>query len=686
MSSVAEMEQRGVPWSDVTRDTPLPMGLVDTVGLAWHAALDITPYGPAQDLMNAENANIEAMRKAGIPQEKIPQSLGMQDFNKNYFSLGGTLSAERSFMEDAYPITYDKGSRDEASQKFWTDWGDREKQLQKLQQEYPGVGIKTYREMADQVRTGMQGRQTDISAQHGFWRGAAWVAGNIGAGLDPRNLSRDPIMFAFNALSGVASGGQLAVGRSALTRIASAYGINLGAQFVDDLTGTNKTLRMLGYDEPTIGQTLETSALGAALPTAIFGAGELFRARRLRINARREALAAPEPVPARPTPAPAAPEPPLYGVGDFRQPDITPESRRTNFGSHSAGITAHFAGPDTNWRVRFGIDADNAERQLSEWGVMGSDITPVEGHRYDLAPHDPAIAAKFKSMGVTTKQELDNVWRASTVHMTPDEAARAHDPQTFKTHDNLVAAVARELQKDDLIKRMNAEKAAGVSTLHDAAQARELAIIKGKATIAAKQAAAKRFAERQAAWEDKKPLPSNKQGVIDARSALYEHGALVRRAYQNAAGIWQLDRANVDRLNAGVERQIERALRQQPQTVNFTGIEKGTPPEIDRFGSVVIPELAHDAAQAVEPGRPKVDAVDAANKVILKEQLDHLDASEKMIKDIQAQRAKGGPIVIDIAGIQHEVHLGDGDIASLLDDAENDIDLTKAALSCQTRL
>ena len=291
----------------------------------------------------------------------------------------------------------------------------RNAEIERIRKENPGVQIKTYTEMFDEVREASAKAEYRANLPTTFGGMVGGFIGAMGGALDPRT---DPLNTATLGVGGF--------GRSAAGRIATEMGAQGVIEGVNQLTGVSDNRALLGRapNNPWADVALAAVAGGAfqgVAEGAVAGARRWFRSAPAD-PAPPPPTAAPAqsaagPAPARPTPgAPLATGPtqgPPQRVNLFDRADV--------FDRLVTEELSPLAGSRVG-RARTLFDIDHVTRAMDD-GARPWEVPPSTATR--VLPAPGRVEPQFSPVKAPTPGE------------TVDDIARRLDPDTFTVYDKL---------------------------------------------------------------------------------------------------------------------------------------------------------------------------------------------------------------------------------------------------------
>lgn len=535
---------------------------------------------------------------------------------------------------------------------------DRDEKLAAYKEKYPELGIRTYSEMMDAVRTKAQAAEakervtpTTIGGDIGGFIGGA------AAGMDVRV---NPLNFLTAPIAGA--------GKTVAARIGAQFGIQGAIETVNQFTGVQENRQILGLEHGVgnaLGNIAGAAVGGAALQGIGEGAGAL--ARRWFHNAPGD--------PAPPMPRlPEAVETPAAG-----KPLTVPADTARRI-EQAVSDTLHMRDPVATSRVgqaRARTDLDHATETLMRWDGGDPAFMPPTTATRTWTPAGPA------------RVDLDIKVPGETL----DSIARRVDPEVFNIKDKMsadIAAMRAQIADIDTIRAQSREAAAADTTQQqiDVLTA-QLDKTKGKA---AKQKLQQQIDELEA----NRPAPvealpdarateaSLRERLMKADEKLRDIAPAVKRAYDRAAGKW--DAYEVQRS------QIDEMLRDGADRLP-PAKDIGPPPDFDapRTLAEKVPELNRPDV----PSSPGDTAMQTVNKVAAHD----AKIADEAIEGYRAQVARmlnPEETELRVDGIDTVLHLDkdrvtvpgpDGQprnvtIRELLAETDEDNQVLKAVTSC----
>jgi hypothetical protein len=244
-------------------------GFLEAFNMAWDVQTKAwSQFGLEYALREQEQEMFQRIRSAGAEppaslndyeDKQIAPGVNFEGFMAGVNS-GAYLDAARLYAGDV-PDSQDITGR----------LAERDKRLEELRRQFPNAGIRTYREMFDDVRTKAQEAERRLSRTPFTFGGylgefAGGAAGSLAPTTDPLNAAT------------IGVGG---IGRTALTRIATEGGAQAGIETINQFTGVQENRQLMGLEYGLSQAALQvaTTGLGGAMLRGI-GEGGAAAARR----------------------------------------------------------------------------------------------------------------------------------------------------------------------------------------------------------------------------------------------------------------------------------------------------------------------------------------------------------------------------------------------------------------------
>lgn len=551
--------------------------------------------------------------------------------NQRIIAAGGTpvatldtgaelgLGAYTRFADAAYLDSFASTASDESKTQAQRharaiEADSRNTKLKEMKAKYPSAGILDMEELL--ANTTQYGMEVSKKASHrsGLMQGVAGFVGGIAPAFDPRV---NPGTFGLNMLGGG--------GKTFIAKMLTEAGLGSAVAAIDEFTGVRHNMELFGIPASN-EQTAMNIALGAAAPVALHGIARGIR----RIVRGKEAL----------PPPPAAERPPAS------IPDAAPVPHDTSAGRPVPPITPgeqeilnRYAPAD---RFRIGPALDHTSRQVDTWGLVPEDMTPPSG---EMGP-----SVRFKAFDA-----VDPNWLDSAATPTPEQklgkagmatlgdAARALDPDAFKTMDHAVQQLTDA--QDDLARAvaMNADAVAGkTTTLDQAIEAAQAALKKAKGKeVQFAEAKLRALVGRRdpAVRKRARPLGTKllAQVVADRTAKVEAAKPNVQVALARASKAWDLGRTQRQAVNDAIDQAIKKG---EPVAYN----------KVSRSGPVQTPNRTQGLPElATEPSKPGENftqvvarAQDAKDKALPKLVEDMKTSLKRTLADIdKLAEAKG---------------------------------------------
>jgi hypothetical protein len=244
-------------------------GFLEAFNMAWDVQTKAwSQFGLEYALREQEQEMFQRIRSAGAEppaslndyeDKQIAPGVNFEGFMAGVNS-GAYLDAARLYAGDV-PDSQDITGR----------LAERDKRLEELRNQFPNAGIRTYREMFDDVRAKAQEAERRLSRTPFTFGGylgefAGGAAGSLAPTTDPLNAAT------------IGVGG---IGRTALTRIATEGGAQAGIETINQFTGVQENRQLMGLEYGLSQAALQvaTTGLGGAMLRGI-GEGGAAVARR----------------------------------------------------------------------------------------------------------------------------------------------------------------------------------------------------------------------------------------------------------------------------------------------------------------------------------------------------------------------------------------------------------------------
>ena len=646
------------------------LGFLEAYDAAWQEQFSyLSQWGAEYELMNMEEENLQRARSVGAavnvgrlkddyPEADI-RNIGMlPDADKLPQGRDGQPTQWKPYTEtmrsliDGAPLPKGAAARD--------------KELQKLKEQFPDAGIMTYADMYGAVRA-KSDRARMRASRDTSWAGTVgWFIGGMVGGLDPRT---NPINFLALPVGGV--------GSSATSRIAT-QGAGQGlAETVAQFTGARENQRLLGGD-PTATDTALAIGGAAVGGAAIQGVGEGlgWAARRWFRNTPDDpAPPAPEAPKADPAPSVKTVDQAEAQLAQRMKPTLEGEAAITKAVRESIG-----KGSSTLRGAR--SDFFHMREQLSRFdGPQPWEVTPPTNTRLPTDVADVSVPRfEPKSPGETL-----------------DDIARRIDAETFRVYDNLQKRIGqaralvehhralRDIEVDKSTAELRAEISKLEAKLKDANK-RQTKKINEKLPELKKQLA---DTEGRAKATDSEAMATNRSEVMRIDEKMRDLAPAVSRAYSRAQGKWEVQQQTLK----DVQKMISEGRQELQPTPS---------PVIDKAEAVVFskptvadsaPELRSTLAKPVTEGTDAIDEVQRVAKEILKQSDEQL---EKLRTDIgKLIKGEGDEAVIQLEGYKEPIKLSetivteaeDGTVRELtvrelLESIDEDAEVLKAVGTC----
>lgn len=498
------------------------------------------------------------------------------------------------FSKDGSPVKpsdigyYYEGQDSNISPEALKEYDDK---IESLKSQYPDIQLRSTKEIWDTTKKEYQtAKQREVNRRGTTLGAVGGFVGDIAGMADPRaNL--------INTV-GMVAGGEVLVGAKAgLVKLAASEGaVQSAITAASEATGARSFRKALGGDgsiESSIENVLTAGVGGTAFRGVVSGV-----VRGTGLASKRWFQDAPgDPAPEIPKAFTerTAPEAPLTPEQRYALQKAMPESVSPELSRSRAGTS------------RVLDDVKHFEERLQAWdGESPIDVRP----RTSAATFDPSEGVRF-SDDITTRAALNR--------LTPNEAARRADPDTFRVYDSLAEkadAIRAELAatKPDTAEwsRMITEANNKVSELTDAIGQRKLSAQKRNALVKERDAA---MAERDNIMSAPRGSDTPRQSALREDLQKYDYkmrdmAPLINRAYERGRGEFGSSpeaRAAIDSMvkerRAGLTPAESEAIVNRAQELNTTSGGGYAGPTISRISPEDLApgdSMAHAARKVVE--------------------------------------------------------------------------------------
>lgn len=576
---------------------------------AWEASYDAqvrasSLRGMERMLIDEEDAQVTRLKQAGVAHpERLGEFSQRYGYGKRDPVTGATKVDEfwKGYRDVArYYVDGETGDSDIATQL-----AGRNAHLETLKQQHPDLGIKTYGEMFDSVRSKAQRAElvqreypTSIAGDIGSFLGGAV------AGIDPRY---DPLNFATLPIGGV--------GKTAAARIATQGGAQGAIEAVNQLTGVQETRRLQGLDYGVSDAAMRIggAAIGGAVVQGLGeAAGAFVRSRWFRSTAKDPAPPAPV-RDVRPIDEPAivSRQPEQLLLTDQRPKPGPDQPGRINLLDDEEAFLqkVHEAkpfGPTRVARERSVLDLDHVATQLDDFaGPAPWEVKP----QTDTAPVPYPTHAGYDEPLARVARSMESV----------DDIARRVDPETFRIYDKL-------LEQQERIRGWIADLQEPRRAEAQAREAELVAQIEG-----ANKRRGKVYQERLDALREfhKVDLATDTGDIAALRKRLQELdyqardlAPVVSRAYAAAKGEWAAWRLDPDALKFLRDAQTNRFRFREDRPGALPIVEDPNtrvivPPRVSEPSLAErVPLLQHEADAVAAPPKAGADAADRIAAIV----------------------------------------------------------------------
>ncbi|TXH11737.1 MAG: hypothetical protein E6R03_14080 [Hyphomicrobiaceae bacterium] len=620
------------------------VGFMESFASGW----DAQTRASAQDGMWAayadeEDTQLERMRKAGI--ENMPR-IGLDMWAVNEAT---NIGPDDDFFRYKEAAKFYYGSGDERTGQRLSEYDAR---IQELQKQYPDLGLRTAREMYEEViRKGRDAENRMQNERRTFGGAVGEFLGGSAASLNPRTDG-------LNALT-LGVGG---VGKTAVVRIATEAGAQGVIEALNQVTGVQEQREMMGLSSG-LGDAAARMAGTALVGGVVQSAGEgLVYAGKRWFGSSKTDIAPPAPEPYKPDPnepllleyKPAEWEGQAAWEADVRQyqeqlirdlmngtrdytDDIIPMA---NYGKTRQGA------------ARARMDIDYMAKQLDNWnGDMPFQIKPRTM---------TAIPSAVRGVDVPEV-------RIDTPGASLDAIAREIDPKLFNVFDKLADRKA-EFQRWLQDPRYKAEQTAAVkkaeATVEDLSTKIEnlkfnMGRVGNRRRAEMQVKLDKLLEDRAAAIEkmtvrDTPEMAAIRKELLDTDLKMRDMAPMVGRAYAHAREKWDLDAPERERI-----RQMIREGRKDMPTADAPILAETYADTIRQFEPTLQDKapILKQSAKVEAQMKPNADAADYA-AAIVRENMKVMDDALKVYRDSLEQvskTAKDG--VVTINGEQYKFDL-----------------------------
>jgi hypothetical protein len=405
-------------------------GFLEAFNMAWDVQTKAwSQFGLEYALREQEQEMFQRIRSAGAEppaslndyeDKQIAPGVNFEGFMAGVNS-GAYLDAARLYAGDV-PDSQDITGR----------LAERDKRLEELRKQFPNAGIRTYREMFDDVRTKAQEAERRLSRTPFTFGGylgefAGGAAGSLAPTTDPLNAAT------------IGVGG---IGRTALTRIATEGGAQAGIETINQFTGVQENRQLMGleYGLSQVALQVATTGLGGAMLRGI-GEGGSAVARRWFRDA-----------PGDPAPSPESIIAQAPSVARREAPDALPTLRDTTqpLRAPNAPEPPPVAGVDY---VRL---LDGSSREAVPWAQsrlgqqrFDQDVRAVAEQLEGIGGRRPAEVQPARAADANTVTEVRREGETTARSQRPQSGSP--DPYAERVRDKLVqrrASLDRTIDAD----------------------------------------------------------------------------------------------------------------------------------------------------------------------------------------------------------------------------------------------
>jgi hypothetical protein len=405
-------------------------GFLEAFNMAWDVQTKAwSQFGLEYALREQEQEMFQRIRSAGA---EPPASLN--DYEDKQIAPGVNFEG---FMAGVNSGAYMDAARLYAgdvpdSQDITGRLAERDKRLEELRKQFPNAGIRTYREMFDDVRTKAQEAERRLSRTPFTFGGyLGELAGGAAGSLAP---TTDPLNAATIGVGGI--------GRTALTRIATEGGAQAGIETINQFTGVQENRQLMGleYGLSQVALQVATTGLGGAMLRGI-GEGGSAVARRWFRDA-----------PGDPAPSPESIIAQAPSVARREAPDALPTLRDTTqpLRAPNAPEPPPVAGVDY---VRL---LDGSSREAVPWAQsrlgqqrFDQDVRAVAEQLEGIGGRRPAEVQPARAADANTVTEVRREGETTARSQRPQSGSP--DPYAERVRDKLVqrrASLDRTIDAD----------------------------------------------------------------------------------------------------------------------------------------------------------------------------------------------------------------------------------------------
>jgi hypothetical protein len=405
-------------------------GFLEAFNMAWDVQTKAwSQFGLEYALREQEQEMFQRIRSAGAEppaslndyeDKQIAPGVNFEGFMAGVNS-GAYLDAARLYAGDV-PDSQDITGR----------LAERHKRLEELRKQFPNAGIRTYREMFDDVRTKAQEAERRLSRTPFTFGGylgefAGGAAGSLAPTTDPLNAAT------------IGVGG---IGRTALTRIATEGGAQAGIETINQFTGVQENRQLMGLEYGLSQAALQvaTTGLGGAMLRGI-GEGGAAVARRWFRDA-----------PGDPAPAPESIIAQAPSVARREAPDALPTLRDTTQPLRAPNAPE----PPPVARVDYVRLLDGSSREAVPWAQsrlgqqrFDQDVRAVAEQLEGIGGRRPAEVQPARVADANTVTEVRREGETTARSQRPQSGSP--DPYAERVRDKLVqrrASLDRTIDAD----------------------------------------------------------------------------------------------------------------------------------------------------------------------------------------------------------------------------------------------
>lgn len=578
-------------------------------------------FGIEKAMFELEAEQVSRLREAGV--EDIPH------LAEGAFGLFGSGSFDGDYMDAAR--FYETGGDPEVAQRL----EQYDRKVEELRGRFPGLGLRTSRDMWDQVRETARAYEQRAANERTTFGGAAGsLAGGMAGAL---SIESDPLNFATIPLG--------TFGKTVLARIVGQGGAQGFIEGINQITGVQEQRRLLGLESGFAdGLTRVGGAVvGGALLQGV-GEGVVAGARRFFRN-----------TPSDPAP-PYDPGPRPERVGDRPAQDVPegvipddPDLAATKLVSRP-GSYMEYIQEVSPWstsrtgKARTVLDIENVKAQLDDWNGPDAAFTKPKTDTMITLPRSEFVAPQGSVFErVAEKSQVDDI-------------ARQVDPEAFRVYDKLAT-------ENETYRRWLRE----LAPVRDANVEAKLADVNNRITELQEKIArsgamkSKKYkkeiealtVEREAAKaemlrQDSPDMARVRQKLMRNDEKMREMAPVVSRAYARAKGKWDntaKDRQAIKQMIIDGRKNVGATLEDPFPTLAKSLYDKA--PILQQVAKV----------EALLPAN--ADAADIAMKIIAenKKQID--DVLERYRASVKGLLADENVKEISVDGVQTKLSMSD---------------------------